>query len=246
MFAKHRTHLKHAALLSGLAATLGTLPGCSNVQGSTTVSQIRIIDASPNAPGMDIYQGSQVLAYNLGFGTITSYVPITPGSYIISADTSGSKQQLVSATGTFNANSQYTVLLGNTLAALQETILTDQATAAPGGDISIRFLDEATAAGAVDMYLVPSGSTLLQTNAILTDVTFGSNTGYVTVASGTYKLVIVPTGTVISSTTVPIYSGASITYTSGSAQTDVLLDQTLTNTTTIQVITAPDYAPAGS
>src|ERR1700730_6997157 len=44
---------------------LGTLSGCQGIVSSPTLSQLRIIDASPDAPGLDIYAGTPALAYTL-------------------------------------------------------------------------------------------------------------------------------------------------------------------------------------
>jgi Domain of unknown function (DUF4397) len=217
------------------------IAGCAVVTGTANVSQVRIIDASPDAPGLDVYQGTSILAYNLGLGTITSYIQITPGNYGINVDIAGSKTQLVSASGTFAANAQYTVLIGNYLNSLQELILKDQTIAAPTGQIAVRFIDQSTRAGAVDLYLIPSGSTIIQVKPVLTDITFNTNTGYINVPDGTYTLVAVPTGTTPSVTSTTLYTGSAVYYEGGAARTIVLLDQQLITTPGLQVIIANDY-----
>ncbi len=229
--------------LAGLSLVLLPLPGCQSITGNPTLSNVRIIDASPDGPGMDVYLSESVLAYNLGFGTITSYVPIAPGGYSVNVDTAGTKQLLVTAPGTFLASQQYTVLIGNYAATLQELILKDQSTPAPSGDIAIRMIDQSVRTGGLDIYLVPSGSTLAQTKPFLTDIVFNTNTGYTNIPTGTYTLVVVPTGTVITTTTATLYTGAAVTYTGGAAQTLVLIDTVLTTTPAIQVVTANDYSP---
>ncbi len=229
---------------AGLAALLGTLPGCQSITGNPSLSQVRIIDASPDAPGVDVYQGSAVLAYNLGLGTVTSYVPIAPGTYSVIVDTAGTKQQLVSAAGTFLNNSQYTVLVGNYAATLQELILKDQSQPAPSGDISVRIIDQSVKTGAVDVYMVPSGSTLAAALPILTDISFNTNSGYLNIPSATYTLVVVPTGTKVSTATATLYTGAAVTYPGGSARTLVLIDTVTTSIPGIQVVTANDYDTA--
>lgn len=230
----------------GVSALLLSLPGCATVSGSPNLSQVRIIDASPDAGGLDVYQGNGILAYNLGLGTITSYVPLTPGSYSIAVDNAGTRQQIVSASGTFATNAQYTVLIGNFSNTLSEIILKDQTAAAPTGQISLRVLDEATRAGAVDLYLVSSGSTIATAKPILTNVTFGQNTGYFNVPTGTYTLIAVPTGTVPATSTGTSYTGSAVSYSAGSAKTIVLIDQQLATTPGLQVIIANDYESAGA
>lgn len=235
-----RLTVRRAALLAALPL-LSVLSGCQAVVSSPTASQLRIIAASPDAPGLDMYEGNSVIAYNLGFGTVTSYISTDPGTFTISADIAGSKQALASAKGTFSPSNQYTVLIGNFSADLQELVLKDQAQAAPSGQISLRFIDQATRIGAIDIYLVPMGQKFTAVTPLTTNVTFPVNTGYLNVPTGTYTLVIVPTGTIPTSSTVATYTGAQITYTGGSVTTVVLIDQQLVTTPGLQVITAPDY-----
>ena len=227
--------------LASLAALLIPLPGCQSLTGSPATSQVRIIDASPDAGGIDLYLSGGVLAYNLGLGVITSYVPVSPGNYSVLVDAAGTRQQIAAQGGTFVNGAQYTVLVANFSASLQELILKDQAQAAPIGQVSLRLIDESTRAGAVDIYLIPTGATLLTVQPYLTNVTFGQNTGYMNVPVGTYTLVALPAGTTPTATGSTYYTGAAVSYASGVARTLVLIDQQLVTTPGIQVITANDY-----
>jgi len=231
-------------LLFAIAGLLAlTLSGCQGIVASPVLSQLRIIDTSPDAPGLDIYQNNAVLVYNLGFGTITSYVPLTPGTYTISAKADGTSQVLTSAKGTFVAGGQYTALIGNVFANLQETILTDQSQPAPSGQIALRFISQATRISPVDVYLVPAGVKLTAVTPLITDLSFGVNTGYLNIPNGTYTIVMVPTGTVPTSTTIATYTGPQVAYVNGSASTIILIDQQLVTTPGVQVITATDFIP---
>ncbi len=64
---------------------------------------------------------------------------------------------------------------------------------------------------------------------------------YLNVPTGTYSIVMVPTGTIPTSATIATYVGPQVTYTGGSARTIVLIDQQLITTPGLQVITANDY-----
>jgi len=228
-----------AALL--LAASSIILSGCQGIVNTATSSQVRVIDASPDAPGIDIYQNNAAVAYNLGFGTVTSYIPVDPGTYTTTATVSGSKQVLSSSKSTFATGGSYTVLIGNVAADLQQLTLKDQSQPAPSGQIALRFIDQATRLSALDVYLVPSGSKLTDANPILTNIVFNTNTGYINVPIGNYAIVLLPTGTVPTSTTTESYTGATITYPSGSARTVILLDQLILNNPGFQVIETDDY-----
>lgn len=232
--------LRRAGLCVALPLS-AMLSGCQAVVSSPTASQVRIIDASPDAPGLDMYENNSVIAYNLGFGTVTSYISTDPGTFTVSANIAGSKTALATAKGTFTASSQYTVLIGNSAANLQELILKDQAQAAPSGQVSLRIIDQATRVGAVDVYLVPAGQKFTAVTPVLTNVSFATNTGYINVPTGSYTLVIVPAGTIPTSSTVATYIGAQVNYTGGSVTTIVLIDQQLVTTPGLQVVTAQDY-----
>lgn len=238
---------KRTRLVSACAGSVALLllAGCQGVTGTSVTSQVRLLDASPDAPGLDAYQGSAILAYNLGLGTITSYVPVSPGTYNIAAHQAGTHSQLITAAGTFAAEAQYTVIIGNYSNALQELILKDQSTSSPTGQVNLRFVDQSLRAGALDLYLVPSGSTVVTQKPIVTDVTFNNNTGYLSVPAGTYTLVALPTGAKPAAGGSTVYTGAAVAYMPGSASTIVFVDP-VTETPGVQIVTAPDYQPPGA
>lgn len=225
------------------AAILGVLCGCQAMVSNPPLSQVRIITASPDAPGLDIYEANTAVTYNLGFGTTTSYIPFSPGNHTFTADTAGSRQVLTSSKTTLAPFAQYTILVGNVAAGMQQLTLTDQSQSAPTGQVSLRFIDQATRAGAVDVYLVPAAQKLTAVSPVITGVVFGTNTGYLNVPTGTYSLVILPGGTIPTSTTVPAYTGAQVTYSGGAARTAVLIDQQLPTAPGLEVIIANDFDP---
>jgi hypothetical protein len=240
-----KLHLDRLTLLFAILAT-AALTGCQAVVSSAPEAQVRIIHATPDTPGLDVYQGPNAMAFNLGFGSVTSYIPVTPGAYTINADTAGSKQVLSSVKGTFAPSTQYTILLGNSAASLQQLTLTDQNQPTPNGQVALRFLNQATRAGAVDLYLVPAGQRFTTVTPLVTDMTFGANTGYLNVPAGTYSLTMLPAGTVPFSTTIPPYIGTQVTYSPGAARTLILIDRPPISTPGLQIITAEDFDPPGT
>jgi hypothetical protein len=240
----HLIHLvRSAPRVVAAAATLVLLTGCGAIV-SSPVSQVRVVTASPDAPRLDIYQGSNPLAHNLGFGTVTSYIPLSPGSDTIAANTTGTRQLLSVSKTNFASSGQYTVLIGNSAANMQQITLTDQSQPAPAGEIALRFIDQATRVAASDIYLVPAGQKLTTITPLVTNLLFGGNTGYLNIPTGTYSLVMLSTGTVPSSAIAAPYTGPQVTYSAGSAHTVILIDQQLSSTPGLQVITASDFDPA--
>ena len=216
---------RRALYAAMLLAALG-LSGCQGI--TMTSAQLRVIDASPDAGVIDSYQNSSALAYNLGFGTTTSYIPMSPGVYNLAAEKAGTRQTLVANNETLAPNRQYTEIIGAGLANLQQTFLLDQSTPAPSGRIAVRVINQTTRSGAVDVYLVPQASTLGKGSSLsplAINLGFGANSGYIDLPEGTYAIDVVPTGTVLASSTTTLLSGAQLAYASGIVRTVVLIDQ---------------------
>jgi hypothetical protein len=211
---------KYASRVCLLALSAAALSGCQGINLNSP--QLRVIDASPDAGILDSYQDNTALAYNLVFGTVTSYVALSSGSYTLAADRAGTRQTLVAGNATLSPGKQYTAIVGNIAASMQQTILLDQSQPAPAGDIDLRFLQQATRSGAVDIYLVPRSG---KPNQIAVNQSFGANSGYLSVPAGTYAIDVVPTGTTLVSSTVTLLSGAQVDYPSGAVRTIVLIDQ---------------------
>jgi hypothetical protein len=224
MVFKPRHLVRQAIRLASMAAFVSILSGCQAIISSPPLSQVRIITVSHDAPGLDIYQGDNALTFNLGSGTITSYIPMVPGTYTINAEVSGSRQVLSAAKTTF-----------------QQLTLTDQSQPAPSGQISLRFLHQAMRSSAVDIYLVPAGQRLTAVTPLITGAIFGTNTGYLNIPVGTYTLVMLPAGTVPNSSVAATYTGAQFNYSAGAARTIILIDQPLVTAPGLQVIAADDY-----
>jgi hypothetical protein len=236
-----------AARLIAAIAILGTLTGCQAIVSSAPEAHVRIINATPDAPRLDLYQDSNALAFNLDFGTVTSYIQLAPGAYNITANTAGTRQVLSASKTTFTTSGQYTVLIGNTAASLQQLTLADQSQPAPPGQTALRFIHQATRAGAVDIYLVPAGQKVSAVAApLVTGIAFGANTGYVNVPVGTYSLAMLPAGTLAAGTTIATYAGPQVTYSAGAARTIILIDPPLVTAPGIKVITANDFDPPGT
>jgi hypothetical protein len=234
--------------VAALSVLILTLAGCQSISGTQSVTQVRFIHASPDAPALDLYQNpgqnSPASLYSVGFGTVSSYMLLAPGAYTQTADVAGTQQQIATARGNFAAGGQYTVLAGNIAANLQMTILKDQATPAPAGEVALRFLGQATRAGPVDLYLLAPGASLSGLAPIATGIGLGGNTGYIDVPGNTYSIVALPAGSAPSSASVPLFTGSQALYPAGSVRTILLIDQPPPTSFGLQMITADDFDPS--
>jgi hypothetical protein len=169
----------------GLLALLASaLPGCQSLNMGS--AQLRMIDASPDVGLIDTYQNNSALAYNLGFGAITSYVPMAPGAYALAADEgrhaadTGHRQYDADRRAGSTPRSWATPR-----GRCSRPLLLDQLRApAPPGEIQLRFVQQATRSGAVDVYLVPKHRRdviVASARGLRSTSAFGANSGYLSV-----------------------------------------------------------------
>ena len=247
--ARSRCARRDLVRLAIMGVALLPLPGCQSIAGSPSLSQVRVVDASYDAGGVgggiDAYQGGTVLAYNLGFNYDTTYVPIAPGNSAVVITPANGKQTIVSASATFLANAQYTAVVAGPAVDLQEIILKDQSSPAPAGEISVRILDESTRQAGLDIYLIPSGSTIVQVRPALTNLSFGMNSGYLNIPATGYTLAVLPTGTIPTVSGGTLYTSASTTLPGGEAVTYVITDPTLITVPGLSALQLVDYDPVG-
>ncbi|HEX4309623.1 MAG TPA: DUF4397 domain-containing protein [Acidobacteriaceae bacterium] len=221
-----------------VAAALAGLPlvGCQNVQTSMTVqTRVRVIDASYNAPAVNVDVATTPIATNVGAASFTNYAFLPPENataYVIPA---GTTKPTETADGQFLVSEQNSVLITDSGTGYTASILADQAIAAPAGYFSIRFLQQALVAGAVDIYLVPAGDTLAGAKPVYTDVKPQSVVGYLNVPAGGYTIVVTPTGVI----TTP-YTSSQITFVAGQVRTALIMDAQLTKDPPVTVAIGND------
>ena len=236
---------------TGLTATMLTLTAacsisvafglaaCQNVQGYTPTALIRVIDASYIAPAANVYIENVLFAGNIGQGFISNYGTVTPSpAAVVRVTPATGTTPSVSAAVTLNAGTQHTIFITDNGASPTQyvvTALSDQQTAAASGRSDFRFLNQAPRTGAVDIYMVPSGTTLANTIPVVTNLAVGTSTAYLSITSQTLTMVITPTGTVT-----PAYTSAALALTGGEVRTVVIVDSQLTTNPPVQVLIASD------
>jgi len=228
--ARHLTLPRLAiAAAASLALAFG-LSACENVATYTQPSLVRVIDASYIAPAVNVTVEGTILAGNIGQGSITPYgtLPASTNALIkVTAATGGTA--LVTTNGTLLADN------GAAPTSYEVTILEDQQVPAAGGHSAFRFLNQAPKTGAIDVYMIPSGTTIANTVPIVTALPVGATAGYISFNSQTVTMVIVPTGLLT-----PKYTSAVMALTGGEVRTILMVDTQLTSNPPVEVFMAND------
>jgi hypothetical protein len=239
---KVRGALKLRSLAVAVALSLAIalcLSACQSVAGFSQPSLVRVIDASYIAPAVNIFVEKTLFAGNVGEGFISGYGTVTPS---VNAPVAVTQAQggtsLVTANVTLAAGAQHSVFLTDNGASPTEykvTVLEDAQTPAASGHSAFRFLNQAPRTGAVDVYMIPAGTTLANTIPICTGVAVGTTCGYVSFASQSVTMVIVPAGQIT-----PKYTSTPLALTGGEVRTVVIVDSQLTSDPPVSVVIAKD------
>lgn len=205
-------------------AVLG-MSGCQSiVSGTTEPSQVRFVDTSVDAPPLDLYVNGTGAAYSLGYATFSSYVDVTPGASLVSANRANSSQAVVNAHTALLSGRQYTAVVSNHLGNLQESLYPDVAPSTEPGMISVRVLDEADTSP-LDVYLVPTAGSLALSSPLASGLGYMSATGYEHLAANTtYTVAALPAHALPSAASVVTVSGVTVTGAPGAVRTVVLAD----------------------
>ena len=224
-----------------MAASL-LLSGCQTISGSSPVSQLRIIDASYNAPSLNLFVEGTLLAGNLGQGSITSYAIFHPtNNAVVKVTATTSTNALVTANTSLLAGTSQSALISDLSAKYQVTVLEDQSTAAPAGHSEFRLLNQAPSTGPVDVYFLAGTSNTIYATAkpVIIGLEVGATSGYVTIPSSTLYMVIAPTGTTLADNVTTIYTSAALPLVGGEVRTVLIVDPLLA-TEPVQVYIADD------
>lgn len=238
-----RLTLPRLAMASAVSLALGLgLSACQNVASYTQPSLVRVIDASYIAPAVNFWVEGVLLGANLGEGTITNYgtVPASNSARVMVTATTVTKptaaNSLVTSTVTLQAGKQHSIFLTDNGAAPTSytvTVLEDDISAAVGHS-AFRLLNQAPKVGAVDVYMVPAGTTLDNTIPVATALPVGA-TADVTFTSQAVTMVITPTGVVT-----PKYTSKALGLTGGEVYTVVIIDSQLTSNPPVSVVLVCD------
>jgi Domain of unknown function (DUF4397) len=220
-------------LIAGSALSLAAsflLAGCQSVAGNSPVSLLRVIDASENAPPVNVFVQGTLFAGNLAQGNFTNYGIFGPTeNAAIKVTAVTNTTSLVSSNTALRGGTSQSVLVSDLNARYEVTVLEDQATPAPTGHSEFRMLNQAPSTGPIDVYFLPGTSqTVFDTaKAVITGLPVGSTSGYVDIPSSTLFMVIAPSGTPLTINTTTIYTSAAFALVGGEVRTVLIVDPVL-------------------
>jgi hypothetical protein len=193
--------------------------GCGGGSGTTTTAQLRFLQASPDAPQVNLLIDGASVATNLTYSSATAYLPVKSGSRHVQVVPVSGSSPILDQTLSFASSAKQTLLLTGPVASVQSVVLTDGGTTTTTGDGNVRVVNASAAMGAADVYIVQAGASIVGVQPVTAALAFDKDTGYELTVAGNYEVFM----TVPGNTNALLHTG-SISLTSGQNQTIVALD----------------------
>ena len=210
------TRLGFAAL-----AAVGLLLGCSDDDktGPNGTAQVRVVHASPDAPGVDVLVDNSVVLNGVTYKQASSYLDVPAGSRNIKVQAAGGGAVVINADAAVARGNAYTVIATGLLANIEPLVLADDLTAPAAGNIKVRLVHGAPGVGNVDIYVTAPGADLAGATPTLTSVPFQGASDYLEVPAGDYRVRVTAAGT----KTVALDTG-TLTLASGQIRTAIAVE----------------------
>lgn len=162
--------------------------------GLRTGARIRVLNALPTAPSIDVLVDGVVVASNIGYGVTTSYLALDAASSRVQVRPVGSTTSLVDVPFDGAQLGDFTIIASTGLGQFGSIIVSDESTVPPVGQTRLRVLHAAPSVALVDVYVTDPGASLLGATPTLTAVPLGAASSYLTVAAGPRQIRVTVAG----------------------------------------------------
>ena len=185
--------IKNLIISLTLAATAFMFIGCSEDESPITPttpsnSLVKVIHASPDAPGVDLLVDNTVAGTNLTFPNNTGYLTVNSGTRNVKVNVTGTQTTVIEANVDFMQNKNYSVFAVNSVANIEPLLIEDDLTAPAQGKAHVRFIHLSPDAPAVDI-------TLTDGTVVFGNKSFKEFTAFTPLDAGTYDLQVRVAGT---------------------------------------------------
>jgi len=194
------------------------LSGCGGGGGSSD-AQVRFLQASPNAPQVDVLVDGKSVAGNLAYGNVTGYIAVASGARHVQVVPVSGGSPIFDQSISFTASAYNTLLFTGPASGIQMVNLTDGGTTSTTGDGHVRVINASATMGPADVYIVPAGSGIGGVSPVKSGLTLDQSTGYQLIAAGNYQVFMTTPNT-----SKALLNTGSIALTSAQNQTVVALD----------------------
>lgn len=180
-----------------LLAAAALSAACSDsTDSSKGEGRLRIVHVSPDAPDLSLVVDGDTVVSNMAYLGASDYFDVPEGGHAIQVADASSGTTLIDQDLTVADQTDYTMLVGDTLAGIKALVLTDDNSSPAAGTGRVRAVNAAPGAPkeGVDVYVTEPDADLTLTSPGASRVTFGQVLPYVGADAGTYQIRVTRVG----------------------------------------------------
>jgi len=185
-----KNYIKKIGML--LLATSILFAGCSDDDNPTTPAvqnaNVKVVHASPDAPGVDLLVDDNVAGANLTYPNNTGYLEVAEGTRNIKVNVTGTSTTVIQADLPIIGNKNYSVFAVDAVANLTPIVIEDDLTSPAAGSSHVRFIHLSPDAPAVDI-------TLADGTVVFGDYEFKESSDFTPLPAASYDLQVRLAGT---------------------------------------------------
>ena len=187
-----KNNIKKIAVALFVSAALIT--GCSDddnptgPENPTGTANVKVVHASPDAPGVDLLVDDAVAGTNLTYPNNTGYLQVPEGNRNVKVNVTGTSTTVIEDTLPLKADINYSVFATDEVANLSPLVIEDDLTAPASGSAHARFIHLSPNAPAVDI-------TLTDGTVVFGNIKFQEYTAFTPLPAASYDLQVRLSGT---------------------------------------------------
>lgn len=163
-----------------------SLAACSDDENTTaptptSKANVKVVHASPDAPGVDLLVDNTVAGTNLTFPNNTGYLQVNAGTRNVKVNVTGTSTTVIQANLNLMENKFYSVFAVNQVSAIEPLVFEDNLTNPASGKAHVRFIHLSPDAPAVNI-------TLTDGTIVFGNVAFKGSVDFTPLDAGTYNL----------------------------------------------------------
>jgi len=193
-----------------------SVSGC----GGGGKTRMRMMNAVPDESNLALLIDGTSIAGNVAYGTSTGYMNVNSGSRHMQIEPSGATNVIIDQNISIASGTDTTMIaekFSTNPASL--LVLTDDNSAPTSGNFKLRVVNAAPSLGPVDLYIVAPDTDLNTVSATISNLAFGSSTGYQSLSAGAYEIELTNVGEKF-----PVIDTGSQAFSSGQVRTFVGLN----------------------
>jgi hypothetical protein len=157
-------------------------------------ASLRFVQASPDAPNVDVFVDGDRLLTNVPFKGTADYLDVPSGTPRITVRATATSALIMDQTIPLTTGRKYTMLITGRLATVTSLVREEVPTLPTGGNARLRFLHGSTAVGNVDVYVTAPNADITALSPTVSNLPFETSSGDIDVPAGDYQVRFTVTG----------------------------------------------------